>query len=69
MEQPCGFLADEVDAACVVDVIYVMPGDALCPVLFLRGRDTITLPRLLNTQRFNARHWTGLDREFREFGF
>lgn len=36
MEQSCGFLADEVDAAAVVDVVDVVPGDALCPVLLLQ---------------------------------
>lgn len=37
MEQRCGLLADEVDAAAVVDVLDVVPGDALCPVLLLQG--------------------------------
>lgn len=37
MEQCRGFLADEVDAAAVVDVVDVVPGDALCPVLLLQG--------------------------------
>lgn len=37
VEQCCGFLADEVDAAAVVDVVDVVPGDALCPVLLLQG--------------------------------
>lgn len=37
VEQCCGFLADEVEAAAVVDVLNVVPGDALCPVLLLQG--------------------------------
>lgn len=37
MEECCGFLADEVEAAAVVDVFDVVPGDALCPVLLLQG--------------------------------
>ncbi len=40
VEQRCGFLADEVDAAAVVDVVDVVPGDALRPVLLLRGGNT-----------------------------
>lgn len=38
VEQRCGFLADEVQAATVVDVVDVVPGDALGPVLFLQAR-------------------------------
>lgn len=37
VEECCGFLADEVEAAAVVDVFDVVPGDALCPVLLLQG--------------------------------
>lgn len=36
VEERCGFLADEVEAAAVVDVVDVVPGDALGPVLLLR---------------------------------
>lgn len=36
VEQRCGFLADEVEAAAVVDVLDVVPVDALCPVLLLQ---------------------------------
>lgn len=35
VEQRCGLLADQVNAACVVDVVDVVPADALCPVLLL----------------------------------
>ena len=35
VEQRGGLLADEVDAACVVDVVDVVPADALGPVLLL----------------------------------
>lgn len=38
MEQSGGFLADEVEAAAVVDVVDVVPGDPLCPVLLLQGQ-------------------------------
>ena len=38
VEQRCGFLADEVEAAAVVDVLNVVPGDALGPVLLLQGQ-------------------------------
>lgn len=38
MQQSCGFFADEVDAAAVVDVVDVVPGDALCSVFLLQGR-------------------------------
>lgn len=37
VEQRCGFLADEVEAAAVVDVFDVVPGDALCPILLLQN--------------------------------
>lgn len=37
VEQCRGFLADEVDAAAVVAVVDVVPGDAFCPVLLLQG--------------------------------
>lgn len=37
MEQSRGLLADEVDTATVVDVVDVVPGDALCPVFLLKG--------------------------------
>lgn len=37
MEQSRGLLADEVDTATVVDVVDVVPGDALCPVFLLQG--------------------------------
>lgn len=40
MEQSSGFLADEVEAAAVVDVLDVVPGDALSPVLLLQGDET-----------------------------
>lgn len=36
MEERRGFLADEVEAAAVVDVVDVVPGDALGPVLLLQ---------------------------------
>lgn len=36
MEECRGLLADEVEAAAVVDVVDVVPGDALGPVLLLR---------------------------------
>ena len=38
VEQSCRFLADEIDAATVVDVVDVVPGDALWPVLLLQGK-------------------------------
>lgn len=38
MEQSGGFLADEVEAAAVVDVVNIVPGDPLCPVLLLQGQ-------------------------------
>ena len=38
VEQRSGLLAEEVDAAGVVDVVDVVPADALCPVLLLRGQ-------------------------------
>lgn len=41
VEQRCGLLADQVNAACVVDVVNVVPGDALCPVLLLNGQKKI----------------------------
>lgn len=37
VEQSRGLLADEVDTATVVDVVDVVPGDALCPVFLLQG--------------------------------
>lgn len=37
MEQSRWFLANEVDAAAVVNVVDVVPGDALRPVLLLQG--------------------------------
>lgn len=40
MEQRRGFLADEIDAAAVVDVFDVVPGYALSPVLLLQGKNT-----------------------------
>lgn len=36
MEERRGFLADEVEAATVVDVFDVVPGDPLSPVLLLQ---------------------------------
>lgn len=36
MEERGGFLADEVEAATVVNVLDVVPGDALSPVLLLQ---------------------------------
>lgn len=38
VEQSRGLLADEVDAAAVVDVVNVVPRDALCPVLLLQEK-------------------------------
>lgn len=35
VEQASGLLADEMDAAHVVYVVYVVPGDSLCLVLLL----------------------------------
>lgn len=40
MEERCGLLADEVEAAAVVDVVDVVPGDALGPVLLLKKGKT-----------------------------
>lgn len=40
VEQRCGLLADQVDAACVVDVVNVVPADALCPVFLLQKHNT-----------------------------
>lgn len=37
VEQRCGLLADEINAACVVDVVDVVPADALRPVFLLHG--------------------------------
>lgn len=37
VKQRCGLLADQVDAACVVDVIDVSPADALRPVFLLQS--------------------------------
>lgn len=39
VEERRGFLADEVEAAAVVDVVDVVPGDALGPVLLLQGEE------------------------------
>lgn len=52
MEQSCGLLADEVDAATVVNVVDVVPGDAFCPVLFLR----VEIQRLVKTDNANESH-------------
>lgn len=41
VEQRCGLLADQVNAACVVDVVDVVPADALCPVLLLHRQRKI----------------------------
>lgn len=37
MEQCCGLLADQVNAACIVDVVDVVPADALCSIFLLQG--------------------------------
>ena len=43
VEQSCGLLADQVDAACVVNVVDVVPADTLGPVLLLRDNRTWTV--------------------------
>lgn len=43
VEQRCGLLADQVNAACVVDVVDVVPADALCPVLLLHRQKKNTV--------------------------
>ena len=52
MEQSSGLLADQVDAAAVVDVVDVVPGDALCSVFLLGGDTRNTNSKVLNTMRF-----------------
>lgn len=42
VEERRGLLADEVEAAAVVDVVDVVPGDALGPVLLLQKGGGIT---------------------------
>lgn len=37
VKEGCGFLADEVETATVVNVFDIVPGDALRPVLLLQG--------------------------------
>lgn len=49
MEERRGFLADEVEAAAVVDVVDVVPGDALGPVLLLQGEEKNQRRDSLNT--------------------
>lgn len=40
MEERRGLLADQVNAARVVNVVNVVPADALCPVFLLQGQTT-----------------------------
>lgn len=48
MEERSGLLADQVDAASVVDVVDVVPADALGPVLLLKRKEkTHTRSQLL----------------------
>lgn len=40
VEQCCGLLADQVDAACVVDVVDIAPADAFCSIFLLQEHKT-----------------------------
>jgi hypothetical protein len=49
VEQRSGLLTDEVDATCVVDVVNVVPADALRPVLLLYNQIKCYLSHARNT--------------------